>query len=175
MRILKSVGSSLAKVGSVAFFWWALDALDKVFDYGVYTSVVAFYGIIVGGTIMWVAAFVLDVSLMHVYSYFGKDIFGFELIAGWREYEGGSPWKLLRRKILSMSDPVVFLFITVSANPFLATVYMRKTDKARKGMDRRDWKLFLVSFVVSNLAWTLFSDLISPMTKSIWHYFGFQA
>ena len=169
MRILKLLGSSLANVGQKTFFWTALYVFDYVFDLCIYTSVVAFYGIIVGGTIMWATSFVLDVSLMHIYNYFNKDVFGFETITEWREYDGKSLWKLLRRKIVGMSDPLVFVFITIIENPFLATAYMRKTDKSRKGMNKRDWKFFLVSFVISNLAWTLFSGWVSPITKVVDH------
>jgi hypothetical protein len=177
VNTLRLTVRSLAKVSSFGFLWWALDALNKIFDYGIYTAVVAYYGIIVGGAIMWIAAFVLDVSLLHIYSYFNKDIFGFEAIAEWKEYDGRSPWKRLRSTVLNMSDPIVYLFITIIANPFLATAYMRKTDKARKGMDKRDWKIFMVSFVISNLSWTLFSGWIAPITKGIGmyaqHLFGF--
>ena len=167
MNALKLVGSSSTNVGQKTFWWTTLLVFSYVFDFGIYTSVVAFYGIIIGGTIMWAAAFVLDVSLMHIYNYFNKDVLGFETITRWREYDGKSLWKLLRRKIVGMSDPLVFVFITIIENSFLATAYMRKMDVSRKGMNKRDWKFFLVSFVISNLAWTLFSSWVSPITKAI--------
>jgi len=189
VNALKTLLRSLIKFGGgclvVLASWSAFHSFSYGFDFVLYPSVVAYSRF--GVPIMWSVAFVLDASLVYMYTYRNRDLFGFDTIGRWKEYKGHAWWPFVRAKILKMGDPLVYLFFSVFENPFLATVYVRKTDKTRKGMDRRDWILFMTSYVISNLVWTFVSVQVASLTRSFWHHvailvtgifnhhFGFQA
>jgi len=54
---------------------------------------------------------------------------------------------------MQKSDPVIFLFLSIKFDPFITTAYLRKGRFS--GMNKRDWKIFLSSVLISNAYWTL--------------------
>ena len=52
--------------------------------------------------------------------------------------------------LLHRSDPVACVLLSIKFDPFIVTVYLRRGRFG--GMSRRDWRIFLLSWLIGN-AW----------------------
>jgi hypothetical protein len=55
--------------------------------------------------------------------------------------------------LLRQSDPVACVLLLIKFDPFIVTAYLRKG--AFGGMTRRDWKIFLLSWLIANAWWSV--------------------
>lgn len=129
---------------------------EILFDYAIYPAVIAWLGAVYGGLLMTALSAFMCWLYVLAYDWSGKDWFGFELLKEARDGEevegrvGGFVQKIARK-----GDWAAFLALSMYADPFFTTVYMRKGSAAYNGMSRRDWGIFWGSVLVANLWWTV--------------------
>jgi len=87
-------------------------------------------------------------SFLQTYSYFRK----FDLYVS----NFSSPYELLFDFVPSfVITPITSLFIILSNYyPFIAIIYLRKGANNYDGLTKREWKIFLISWVIGNLYWS---------------------
>ncbi len=54
---------------------------------------------------------------------------------------------------LRQSDLIACILLSIKFDPFIVTVYLRQG--AFDGMPRRDWRIFLLSWLIGNAWWSV--------------------
>ena len=129
----------------------AWNAQDYAFDYLLYPLAIWRLGLWRGGLLMSALSLVACLLLLRLYDYLGRDWLGIEFIKDQRHYKGPSRWRRWVGWLLSRGDGVAFIVLTFKNDPFITTAYLRHESYA--GMKRRDWNVFLLSWVLSNAFW----------------------
>lgn len=124
---------------------------DYVFDYALYPLVVWKLGPVLGGGVMAILSLVACLILLRIYDGLKRDWLGIEFVKGLRHYDGPSRWQRGLAWLLSRGDGVAFVVLSAKYDPFITTAYMRHGKF--NGMTRRDWIIFLASWLLSNLIW----------------------
>lgn len=148
--ITPRLGGSLA-LPSLAAGFLSWKAFDYGFDYALYPLVIWKLGPLAGGAIMTLASLVFCLGLLRLYDRLGRDWLGLEFVKNLRNYEGASRWRRWLAWLLSRGDAAAFVVLSAKYDPFITTAYLRRD--AFNGMTRRDWTIFLGSWLVSNLLW----------------------
>ncbi|MBF0555919.1 MAG: hypothetical protein HQK96_15450 [Nitrospirae bacterium] len=104
---------------------------------------------------MTVLAGIACYLLIIFYDWSKKDWLGIETVKGLQKYEGNSKIRRFASYVLKRSDAVVMLFLSVKYDAFITTAYMRHGSYQFNGMSKRDWKIFFLSLLLSNIYWTL--------------------
>lgn len=138
------------------------------FDYILYPYVIWKLGILRGGIIMSLLSFIVCYLTMLFYDWSKKDWLGIEAIKKVREYSGRSFMGKLTSWMLKKSDPVILVFLSIQFDPFITTAYMRKGVEAYNGMNRRDWTIFISSFLVANAYWIAVAYLGVSAIEYFW-------
>ncbi len=124
----------------------------KGFDLVLYPLVIFKLGILRGGVVMALLSFVICLLTLRFYDWSKRDWLGIEAIKGMKEYEGNHFLGRCTAWMLRRSDWLACLLLSVKTDPFITTTYLRVG--AFSGMSRRDWKIFVASWFISNLYWT---------------------
>jgi len=146
-------GTSRIKRGkelAVGFLTW--QAADNAFDYLLYPAVILWIGPFYGGFMMAILSLFFCLALMRLYDRLGRDWLGIELLKEIRLYDGPTKWKRLLGWILRRGNLLAFVVLSVKYDPFITTAYLRQG--AFNGMERRDWAVFLGSWIIGNVTWT---------------------
>lgn len=143
----------LRRAGELASGFAVWNVTDYLFDYALYPFVIWKLGTVVGGGIMALASLAFCLGLLRVYDLLGRDWLGIEWVKGLRGYAGPSRWRRLLGWLLDRGDTVAFVVLSAKYDPFITTAYLRRG--AYNGMARRDWTIFLASWVLSNLIWII--------------------
>jgi hypothetical protein len=84
--------------------------------------------------------------------------------------------KLVIVKILRKSNVILFIFLSIYFNPFVAVAFNRKGNFAYNGLSARDWRLFILSVIISNGFWSTtvfagisFFDFLYKILLSWWN------
>lgn len=165
----------------VAYNWW--------FDNVLYPAVIAYWGIRMGGTVMFIAAMLNNLAWLFVYEYKKMEWVGGSQEAigsmfGWtrkniaREYKHVFV-KCLVQVILAIPYAVfavamwcigkggirAFLALSMFTDSFVVTAFLRKGSPS--GLKARDMGIFFASTVVSCAYWTLRSWSLVIIIKFI--------
>ncbi len=140
--------------------------VDYAFDYILYPFVIWKWGLVQGGIAMSALSLLFCLLSLRLYDHFARDCLGLELAKNLQFYNGKSRWRLWLAKLLRRSNAIAFIVISIKYDPFVTTVYLRKG--AFNGMIRRDWYIFLSSWIVGNAAWTLVCFGGTSLLESIW-------
>jgi len=136
------------------------------FDHVLYVYVIYQLGILVGGAIMTAASVAICVATLVVYERMGTDWVGGGLV---KDVASKPRLSIIGRVMAwaSHQRPVV-MFLTLCAlfDPFITTAYFRAG--AFDGLRKRDWQVFFVSVLVSNLWWIFVADLIGHAVAATW-------
>jgi hypothetical protein len=159
------------KFSQWGFVVWLYSAFNKIYDYVIYTAVIAKFGIILGGTIMMVASFFLDLITLRLYHQKKSDIFGLEAIKALRDAEPKSFGERLTKWGLQKSRGILFLVLSLISNPFVVTAYPGQRTEQFDGMHGRDWVIFLSSFLLGQLFWILAITGIIKLFQEYISYF----
>ncbi|MCX6786612.1 MAG: hypothetical protein NTU85_02240 [Candidatus Kaiserbacteria bacterium] len=182
------------RIGIIATGHAAKLTESLLFDHFLYGVVVNYLTITYGW--MWgaVASFLVmsPISalecrgLILLYDWAKKDFFGFEKAKEFcDELSKGGKWKRFLNSLIRLSDVLAFFILSTiypGADPFLATIYLRKGAEEYNGMTKRDWKIFWAAVVVANgywtLRWTVFVALFwiflwPVLIKPMVHWLGF--
>ncbi|MEK7461711.1 MAG: hypothetical protein AAB586_01430 [Patescibacteria group bacterium] len=138
----------------------------KGFNLVLYPSVLWFLGLIWGAAVMWLLSLLVCYFTILFYDWCKVDWLGIETIKEVRDAEETGIFHGILKWILSKGDMVVVLAISVYWDPFVCVVYLRQGAHQYNGMTRKDWKVFLISFVISNAWWT--TAVFSGLTASEW-------
>ena len=144
----RQAGKRMAEL-AVGFLAW--NAQDYAFDYVLYPLAIWRLGLWRGGLLMSGLSLVACLLSLRLYDYLGRDWLGIEFVKNQRQYEGPSRWRRRLGWLLSRGDGVAFIVLTFKNDPFITTAYLR--HESYGGMTRRDWRIFLASWVLSNVFW----------------------
>jgi len=132
----------------------SVSVLVFLFDDILYPFAIWKLGLVWGGLMMASFSAILCFGALIFYDRVRRDLLGLEALKTLREYEGGRVWGKVFSWILKRGDGAAFLFLSIVSNPFVATVYLRRGAYAFDGMRRREWSIFVMSFLLSNASWT---------------------
>ena len=123
------------------------------FDFGLYPLVIYFLGLGWGFVVMAILSFLLCWLTMKFYDWSKRDWLGIEAVKGLKDYDGPSRSRRLLAWVLQKSDPVACALLSVKFDPFIVTIYLRRGRFG--GMTRRDWRIFILSWLIGNVWWSL--------------------
>ncbi len=126
--------------------------INNWFDYGIYVPVIAYFGPVKGGGIMIVLSILINLILIYLYDKTGKDWLGFEMIKEGKE-EAASKLPNWLKKAINAGDIMAFIGLSIY-DPFFATIYLRKIENKFNGLTKRDWIIFIIATILSNIGWT---------------------
>ncbi|NTU66989.1 MAG: hypothetical protein HGB08_03635 [Candidatus Moranbacteria bacterium] len=128
---------------------------DHLFDFVLYPYVVLEYGMVKGGIIMSLASFLICWLIMLFYDWSKRDWLGIETLKEAREYRGTSKLRLWIAKTVRNNRLFLILVLSINFDPFITTAYMRRGANRYDGMKSGDWMIFLSSWFIANLYWTV--------------------
>jgi hypothetical protein len=140
-------------------------AINYSFDFVLYPFVLYKAGVTIGFCIMTVLSFLFCWLYFIIYDYLKRDFLGIEFskekMTEILAIETGNVFKKMGIRILRNSRLLLFVFLSVYFDPFVATAFERKGNYAYNGLSARDWRIFLLSLLVSNGFWstTVFAGL----------------
>lgn len=167
-----------ARIGTITFGHAMKYVEGLFFDWLVYGSINAYavltYGPSVGSFITFcvmapVSAFMCSLYL-RAYDWSKTDWFGFEALKSARDDEGTHTGVLMRflKKIIRMGNVPAFFVLSVTADPFMTVLYLRKGERQYDGLTLRERRIFWASVLVSNGYWTLRWTAIVEFARLLW-------
>lgn len=157
--------------------------INYSFDFVLYPFALYKLGVVVGFFTMMLLSFLFCWGYFIVYDYLKRDFLGIEFskekmnsIINSQDQTGV---KLLLVKVLRKSNVFLFVFLSVYFNPFVAVAFNRKGTFAYNGLSARDWRLFILSLIISNGFWSTtvfaglsFFEFLFKLVKHWWQAFG---
>ena len=138
------------------------------FDFGLYPLVIFWLGLRLGFIVMAGLSFVVCWLTMRFYDWSKRDWLGIEAIKSLRYYSGTNRAGRLLAWILRQSDPVACVLLSIYFDPFIVTVYLRRGRFG--GMTRRDWLIFLLSWLIGNAWWSLLCFAGVETAAGLWRW-----
>jgi hypothetical protein len=123
------------------------------FDYGLYPLVIYWLGLGWGFVVMSLLSLLVSWLTMKFYDWSQRDWLGIETIKSLKEYDGPNRLGRVVGWIMRQSDPLACIILSLRFDPFIVTVYLRRGRFG--GMTRRDWRIFLLSWVIGNVWWSI--------------------
>lgn len=124
-----------------------------VFDYALYPFAMWKFGLVWGGAVMALLSLVVCLLTMWFYDWSKRDWLGIEAVKRLRD----APATSLHRRVLAWAlrrgDWLACVVLSLKFDPFIATAWLRRG--AFNGMGRRDWGIFVLSWLISNASWAL--------------------
>jgi len=154
-KIVKKDGDTKTQQEDVSYGLATYTAVNTIFDYFIYSYVISNSGLVAGFCIMTGLSLVLDRTLIYIYDQTTRDWLGVEEIKELRGYKGDDLLGRFIASILRKGNIAVMVILTLKSNPFITTIYMREEGGEHKGMTARDWKVFIFSLIVGNMAWSI--------------------
>ncbi|MDZ4205853.1 MAG: hypothetical protein U1C12_01415 [Patescibacteria group bacterium] len=124
------------------------------FNLVLYPAVIWYFGLIWGASVMWFLSLAVCYLTLLFYDWCKIDWLGIETLKEVREAEETGILHRFIKWTLSKGDTIAVLALSLYWDPFICVVYMRQGAHQYNGMTRRDWEIFLVSFLISNAWWT---------------------
>ena len=122
-------------------------------NYGVYPLVLWFGGLLWGSLLMVGLNFAANYGTLRFYDWAKRDWLGIELAKEFKDYAGSSRFWRLTGRFMSRTDWLALPVLSLLSDPFITTAYLRRGANRYDGMGRREWRIFLTSFVISTGAW----------------------
>ena len=130
-------------------------AMVLVVNYGIDPYLVATFGLVNGGIAVMIVSFIICLASIMFYDWAKQDWLGIELVKEMKEYEGKRYVGRVIAWLLKKGDLVALIGLSILTDPFITTVYLRHGANQYNGMGRREWTIFLLSTVISNIYWVL--------------------
>lgn len=142
-----------------------------ILDYPLYSFVIWKLGVINGGILMSVVALVIDLVTLILYDKASTDWLALETTKELRNYSGSNRIKRLMAYVLTRTPFLIqLLFCSIKFNPFMTTAFLRPSAHEYPGMTKRDWSIFLASFIICQTYWTLVISGAVFTTASVLNY-----
>lgn len=152
-----------------ATFNWA-------FNYPLYIAVVAYYGLVKGGLIMFLLSLIQNIALLFLYDRMKIDWVG----AGYLEevqFREGNKTRTQRALLWALKEEargkghrffkaVGFVLLSIFVDPFVVSVHYRRFQFL--GVSRRDLGILTASVVIGNLYWTIRTGVLVEIAKAAW-------
>lgn len=159
MKRLKDLAATIAaqkkRFAILAIGFLGNKAMAWVVNYGIDPYLVVNFGLINGGIAVMVFSFIICLASIVFYDWAKQDWLGIELVKKIKEYEGKRYVGRAIAWLLKKGDLVALIGLSILTDPFITTVYLRRGANQYNGMGRREWKIFLLSTVISNIYWVL--------------------
>lgn len=141
-----------------------------LFDNPFYIFIIAKYGMVKGWIAMTILSAILNIILIRFYNKTEKDWLGIEAIKKVKKYDGKSQIRKILTKIIRKSDAVAFIVLSIFEDPFITMTYLKSGSYGK--MEKKDWKIFLYSTILSNGYWTLRNSVIIEAFRYLWKSFA---
>ena len=142
--------------------------INLIIDYPTYGIAIWAFGPIKGGVLMGMATFIIDIFSIKFYDWTETDWLAIELL----KYKlnkcliVASKYTVIKR-CTTLIMLVTIVVMSLKFNPFIVTIVMRQGAFAYNGLSRRDWMIFIFSFLIGQIYWIV---LITTGVKLImWH------
>jgi hypothetical protein len=183
-KIAAFVAAQKKKIATIAIGQTFNQTFDWLFNYPLYLFVVEKLGLVQGYVVMAFASFLVCLIFIQFYDWLKVDWLGIEVAKEVRDF--GPEWikklnpeskiaKILWwpfSKIifiilwaLKKGGLVAFMALSIYTDPFITTVYMRKGRHEYNGLNRKDWRTFIASTIVSNAYWAMRTFAILESAK----------
>ncbi|MFY7732385.1 MAG: hypothetical protein ACOVSR_02800 [Bacteroidia bacterium] len=139
--------------------------INYSFDFVLYPFALYKLGVVVGFFTMMLLSFLFCWGYFIIYDYLKRDFLGIEFskekMSSIIASEDSVGLKLLLVRVLRKSRALLFVFLSIYFDPFVAVAFERKGNFAYNGLSARDWRLFILSLIISNGFWstTVFAGL----------------
>jgi hypothetical protein len=139
--------------------------INYSFDFVLYPFALYNLGVVVGFFTMMLLSFLFCWGYFIIYDYLKRDFLGIEFskekMSSIIASEDSVGLKLLLVRVLRKSRAFLFVFLSIYFDPFVAVAFERKGNFAYNGLSARDWRLFILSLIISNGFWstTVFAGL----------------
>jgi len=143
--------------------------MTKGYTYFVVGGLVNHFKLIEAMAINLVLSFLLCLATMKFYDWAKQDWLGLETLKELRE-EGrsGNMFSKLLSLALRKGDWAVLLVFSLFKDAFVCTVWMRKGAHQYNGMGPRDWKIFMMTLLLSTIWESLWIYVLLVAIKAIW-------
>lgn len=157
--------------------------INYSFDFVLYPFVLYNLGVVVGFFTMMFLSFLFCWGYFIIYDYLKRDFLGIEFskekMSSIIASEDSVGLKLLLVRVLRKSRAFLFVFLSIYFDPFVAVAFERKGNFAYNGLSARDWRLFILSLIISNGFWSTtvfaglsFFEFLFKLVKDWWQAFG---
>lgn len=159
----------IKRLGIIAAGHTAKEGADWLFDYLIYPAVTAASMVIIGyfmsaeeapiwGPVLAVGIMtpvtgVINYGYLRLYDNVKLDALGAELLKGVRHVKAKGLLGFVVNPLMWLLDWALVLFIAIFEDSFVATIYARKGVELYNGLSLRDWVIFVVTTIISNVAW----------------------
>ena len=126
-------------------------ASDSAFDYLLYPAVLIFLGYLWGAFVMTIVSVFLNLLVIRAYDWAKRDFLLLETLKQLHKTESPHWGKRMLAAALNKGDITAFFVLSWFGDPMVVTLYLRKESGKFDGMSRRDWAIFGISTLVSNL------------------------
>ncbi len=114
-----------------------------------------YFGIIKGALIMWFLSFIVCYSLILFYNWSKKDWLGIETAKIGIEHGHTSAFLSILQWARKKGKWMLLIFLSIFFDPFITLVSIRDSSHGYKRMNKNDWTIFMSSFIISNLWWSM--------------------
>ncbi len=150
---MRAKPATLHRVSELAFGHTVNQFIVYGFDYALYPFVIHRLGLGWGFVVMALLSLIVCWLTMKFYDWSQRDWLGIEAIKSLKDYSGDSRSGRFMAWLLRQSDPVACVLLSFKFDPFIVTAYLRQG--AFGGMTRRDWRIFLLSWLIANAWWSV--------------------
>lgn len=168
MRVLLKAYSWCAchkqRIGTIAIGHTAKRVEEILFDWLLYGMVVTIcttawgplYGSLAAFATMMPLSALVCTAYLRFYDWAKVDWFGLEAVKGFVQHSSStSRFVRVVQAIASRGDVPAFFALSLYSDPFMVTIYLRRSTLKYDGLTKRDWIVFWTSVVFSNAYWTI--------------------
>jgi hypothetical protein len=139
---------------SWVFGFGAYSTFAWLYDYPLYGFVIWQLGPIFGGVAMTLLTIPVDLYSLRLYDWSQRDWLAIEYLKSHERYQGRNPLrKFCRYVLVETPTSVKVIALSVKFNAFITTALLRKGAFEFNGLTRRDWGIFWLSFVATQVYW----------------------
>lgn len=155
-KILAFLAREKKRIMTLGIGWTFDQATNLAFDFLLYPLVIGYWGLQVGGGIMIIISVIVSIAVIRFYDRTKKDWLGIEALKSIRDDKQKSKLGRAVSWLMKKGDPVALIGLSILySEPVAITLYMRRGAFQYNGFSKRDWTIFLVSVLISNVSWAI--------------------
>lgn len=155
-KIMQFVVAKRKQIATLGVGWAFDQGTNFAFDFILYPFVIGYWGLKIGGGIMIVISVVLSIGLILFYDRTKKDWLGIEALKSIRDEDQKTRIGRIASWLMKKGDPVALIGLSIFySEPVAITLYMRRGAYQFNGFSKRDWIIFTLSVIISNVSWAL--------------------
>ncbi|MFZ4985819.1 MAG: hypothetical protein ACOYLF_10195 [Blastocatellia bacterium] len=144
----------LTRIATITTAMGFYAAINWMIDYVLYASIIWYLGPISGGCLLAVVMFIVDLLTIRFYDWAKTDWLAIEyakesLDAGYLARYSS----LVRSRYRRLWLALCVVILSIKFNPFIVTIVMRNGTRTYNGLARRDWIIFVTSFIIGQIYW----------------------